>query len=50
MNMVSERAYLLVQAVTVVTFLVSSYFVGLKYPGTMVSKTELFDEVSWSGY
>ncbi len=44
MMVMSEKAYLLVQAVTVVTFLVSSYFVSVKYPSQVVAQTDLVDE------
>lgn len=44
MMVMSEEAYLLVQAVTVITFLVSSYFVSMKYPSQIAAQTDLVDE------
>jgi len=40
-NLVGEKASCLVQAVTILTFVFSSYFVVLKYPTPMAFSEEL---------
>ena len=44
MMIMSEKAYLLIQTVTLLTFIISSYFVNIKYPSPSMSTTELTRE------